>query len=156
MSSSKATRKPKPAAGKGPHNAGASTSTERSGRSVALNKGKPGNPAPAVEILRRIAARPQTPQSEESEYMMQLAKDIDAAIRLDDIERFSPEAMQALIASLTRLYAANKDRENHFPVVGPQSGVSATEAMVLCGAMLKATDLQVFELGLWVSWSSDR
>ena len=38
-------------------------------------------------------------------------------------------------------------------MVKERFSVTGTDAMILCGALLKAVDLQVFELGMWQSWS---
>ena len=54
---------------------------------------------------------------------------------------------------LAKIYAANVEAGNKYPVVGNRMAISGTEAMILCGALLKAVDLQVFELGMWQSWS---
>jgi hypothetical protein len=170
MSSSKATRKTKSVAGKSKPSNGETTPAAKAAfakamydgirpgtktaRSIAVKKSRPEEAEPKVEVLRRIAAPQPVQENEESAYILQLANDIDKAIQSGDLERFSPQAQQALMGSLCRLYAANNENGNHFSVLGPQSGVSATDAMILCGAMLKAVDLQVFELGLWLSWSS--
>ncbi|MDF2120142.1 hypothetical protein PY365_31735 [Roseiarcaceae bacterium H3SJ34-1] len=111
-------------------------------------------PVQKVEILRKIAA-PATPvETPDTKRALQLAADIEKATQDGDFERFQPEAQQALIGALCRLYSANNDMGNHFGAVGQRSAVTATDVMVLCGALLKAVDLQVFELGLWQSWSS--
>jgi hypothetical protein len=171
MSSSKATRKAKPAAGKSKPSNGETTPAAKAAFAKAMYEGiQPGTKTtrsvvikkskaaaePKVEVLRRISAPQQMQDTEESAYIMQLAKDIDASIQSGNLERFSPQAQQTLMSALTRLYAANKEQGNDFGLLGPQSGVNATDAMTLCGAMLKAVDLQVFELGLWLSWSSSR
>ena len=35
---------------------------------------------------------------------------------------------------------------------GPASGVTATDVAVVASAMLRAVNMQVFELGLWQTW----
>ena len=57
------------------------------------------------------------------------------------------------MAALCKLYAANMEAGDKFPVVKDRFAVTGTDAMILCGALLKAVDLQVFELGMWQSWS---
>ena len=172
MSLSKAARKTKPATGKAKPLHGETTPAAKAAfakaiyqgiqpgtktaRSVAVKSSRPKAAEPKGEVLRRIAAPKPVQENEESAYMIQLAGDITKAIESGNLERFSPHAQQALMAALTRLYSANHDQGNHFGAIGPQSGVAATDVMVLCGAMLKAVDLQVFELGLWLSWSSSR
>ena len=118
------------------------------------NQGAAGSPARKVEILRKIAAAAAPVETPDTARALQLAAEIDKAIQVGDFERFQPEAQQALIGALCRLYSANNEMGNHFGAVGQRSAVTATDVMILCGALLKAVDLQVFELGLWQSWSS--
>ena len=40
-----------------------------------------------------------------------------------------------------------------FLPVGPQSGVTSTDVMTTASGLLRAADLQVFELGMWQSWT---
>ena len=112
--------------------------------------------APQVEILRRIPAQssPEPRQEELSAPMLTLAAEIEKAIAEDEPCRIDIQAQQALMSALCRLYAANDEHGNHFDALGERTTVTATDAMVLCSALLKAVDLQVFELALWQSWSS--
>jgi hypothetical protein len=126
----------------------------KTARKVAQEKSDAEKPVQKVEILRKIAAPAVPVSTPDTMRALQLAADIDKAIRDGDFERFQPEAQQALIGALCRLYGANNEMGNHFGAVGQRSGVTATDVMILCGALLKAVDLQVFELGLWQSWSS--
>ncbi|MFN3349977.1 hypothetical protein [Pseudorhodoplanes sp.] len=64
------------------------------------------------------------------------------------------ERLQALSAALLREYAARAEaRDVPLPVLPRESSVTATEAMLFVSAILKAVNIQVFELGMWQSWS---
>lgn len=117
-------------------------------------KSDAAQPVQKVEILRKIAAPAVPVSTPDTARALQLAADIEKAIRDGDVDRFQPEAVQALMGALCKLYSADNDLGNHYSIVGQRSAVTATDVMVLCGALLKAVDLQVFELGLWQSWSS--
>jgi len=39
------------------------------------------------------------------------------------------------------------------PALDGRSGVSPTDVMITASGLLKAADLQVFELGMWQSWT---
>ena len=39
------------------------------------------------------------------------------------------------------------------PAITTASGVNATDVMITASSLLKAADLQVFELGMWQSWT---
>jgi hypothetical protein len=60
--------------------------------------------------------------------------------------------LQRLIAAAVKLYLAKVEAEGPFPAV-PFAGINATEAMVSASALLKGANVNVFELGLWQSWS---
>jgi|GEM_PF-1789334 hypothetical protein len=71
----------------------------------------------------------------------------------DEIERDRARAAAAeqMIAAI-RSYAAQVTAEKaYFPVVPPNT-LTATDAMIVATALLKAVNLQVFELGLWQAW----
>lgn len=62
--------------------------------------------------------------------------------------------IQAMLAQAVRLYAERASESDAglpaFPAAVP---MTATEVMVTVTAMLKAVNLQVFELGMWQAWS---
>lgn len=62
-------------------------------------------------------------------------------------------AMQALLGALCRSIAARAEADSDFDVLGPKTGATATDVMVMCGRLLQSADLQVFELAMWQSWS---
>ena len=68
-------------------------------------------------------------------------------------ERWSDGAIQDMLAKAVRLYAERAAvRDGALPAF-PSDTVTATEVMVAVTAMLKAVNLQVFELGMWQAWS---
>lgn len=109
---------------------------------------------PKVEVLRKIAAPAAIENTPESVEALRLAAMIEEALAGGELEKLQPHAQQALVAALCKYYAANSDQGNRYPVLGQRSAVTATDVMVMCGALLKAVDLQVFELGMWQSWSN--
>jgi hypothetical protein len=61
--------------------------------------------------------------------------------------------IQDMLAKSVRLYAERvAEREGGLPAFAPDAA-TATEVMVTVTAMLKAVNLQVFELGMWQAWS---
>ncbi len=111
--------------------------------------------AETVKILRKIPAPQAVVNTAESDEALRVAAMIESALAAGNLDCLQPHAQQALIGALCRLYAANSEAGNRFPVVGGRAAVTATDVMVMCGALLKAVDLQVFELGMWQSWSSN-
>ena len=75
--------------------------------------------------------------------------------RADTIaERPSDAEIQAMLAKAVRLYAERAaEREGALAAFPADAKVTATEVMVTTTAMLKAVNLQLFELGMWQAWS---
>jgi hypothetical protein len=75
---------------------------------------------------------------------------IDAAA----IGALSDAQLRMLLAAAIKSYAARAEASDEpLPALAPDSGITATEAMLAVSAILKAVNVQVFELGMWQSWS---
>jgi hypothetical protein len=62
--------------------------------------------------------------------------------------------IQDMLAKAVRLYAERaSEREGRLAAFPADAEVTATDVMVTVTAMLKAVNLQVFELGMWQAWS---
>ena len=61
--------------------------------------------------------------------------------------------IQSLLARAVRLYAERAEQGDAPPAFANDAPVTATDVMVTVTAMLKAVNLQVFELGMWQAWS---
>ena len=73
--------------------------------------------------------------------------------QLDTIAQPSDAEIQGMLAKAARLYAERAaECDSALPAFAPDA-VTATEVMVAVTAMLKAVNLQVFELGMWQAWS---
>lgn len=69
------------------------------------------------------------------------------------VERPSDADIQDMLASAVRLYAERAaERDGALPAFASDAA-TATDVMVTVTAMLKAVNLQVFELGMWQAWS---
>jgi hypothetical protein len=64
----------------------------------------------------------------------------------------SDAEIQTMLAKAVKLYAERVERDGPLPAFGPDD-TTATEVMVTVSAMMKAVNLQVFELGMWQAWS---
>ena len=69
------------------------------------------------------------------------------------VEAVPMEGIQKLIASAARLYAIQFHAGRDVPIFGQAHGVTATDTMVVTTAMLKAVNIQLFELGMWQMWA---
>ena len=69
-------------------------------------------------------------------------------------ERLSDAEIQLMLAKAVRLYAERAaEREGALAAFPADAQVTATDVMVTVSAMLKAVNLQLFELGMWQAWS---
>ena len=132
-----------------PKGAKATGGTKTSGRS------KPKEDGPKVEILRKISApvREAARQTPESNDALALATTLENKFAAGELDMLTPESLQALMGALCKIYGANLENGNKFPILSGRGAVTGTDVMITCGALLKAVDLQVFELGMWQSWS---
>jgi hypothetical protein len=120
----------------------------------AAKSGKAAKP-PKVEILRKISAPApvvsrQTPESDQA---LALVRALEAKFEAGELDVLTPEATQALMGVICRIYSANQESGNKYSLLSGRAAVSGTDAMITCSSLLKAVDLQVFELGMWQSWS---
>jgi hypothetical protein len=66
----------------------------------------------------------------------------------------SDSEIQEMLASAVKLYAQRASEcDGALPAFAPGTQITATEAMVTISAILKAVNLQIFELGMWQAWS---
>jgi hypothetical protein len=68
-------------------------------------------------------------------------------------ERPSDSDIQSMLAKAVRLYAERAGEQDGALPAFASDAATATEVMVTVTAMLKAVNLQVFELGMWQAWS---
>jgi hypothetical protein len=78
----------------------------------------------------------------------------DFIASLGDGRALPDEDVQALLAAAVRIYADRmEERDAPLPAFPPEAGITATQAMVTITAILKAVNVQLFELGMWQAWS---
>jgi hypothetical protein len=104
-------------------------------------------------VLRKISAPEAVENTPLSEQALAVARAIEQGLSDSDLSQLQPHAMQALVSALCRLYGAQVEAQQDEAILGQGSLVTATDVMVVCGALLKSVDLQVFELGMWQAWS---
>jgi hypothetical protein len=73
---------------------------------------------------------------------------------LNDAHDVDDGTVQMLAAAAVRLYASKVNLNGNFAIVPPAT-IPATDAMIVTSALLRAVNVQLFELGLWQSWSSN-
>lgn len=106
---------------------------------------KPVKPPPA-------ARKAKVETGDASSLALRLAAEIEQSI-LSGQPAVSHEAQQKLLAALCKSYSQQIQAGDQSPAITATSGVNATDVMITASSLLKAADLQVFELGMWQSWT---
>jgi hypothetical protein len=101
---------------------------------------------------RTVAPKPKTPQTGLSADAIKLAGQIEQAFKKSD-NAISEDAMQTLMGTLCRVYAAQVESGAKYTPIAEGQVVSPTGVMVTASGMLRAANLAVFELGMWQSWT---
>jgi hypothetical protein len=111
--------------------------------------------APAAKgAARRPVGKPSgKPDSTVADVSAAVAS-LTGAISADKLNQLPPELLQQLMAVAIRAYSAKvQGGEKFLPFDDRKGRVSPTDIMITASAMLKAGDLQVFELGMWQSYT---
>ena len=82
-----------------------------------------------------------------------LAADIERGLADGRVDLLTPQALQALMAAACKAYAAQIEAGNPMAALAQRTTVTPTEVMVTASGLLRATNLAVFELGMWQSWT---
>jgi hypothetical protein len=101
---------------------------------------------------RTVAPKSKTPQTGLSADAIRLAGEIEEAFKKSD-GAITEEAMQTLMGTLCRLYAAQVENGAKYTPIAEGQIVSPTGVMVTASGLLRAANLAVFELGMWQSWT---
>src|SRR5215469_896913 len=136
----------------------AKTVTKTAAKASAKTRRKTVAKAATKNVARRQAGAAQSAKSAvvvtngASADAKHVAATLDRILADGNLDVISAEALQALIASACRLYRARREAGEEFAPV-PKNSISATDVMVTASGLLKATDLAVFELGMWQNWT---
>ena len=124
-----------------------------SSRKAAATKAvrRPASSAKPKAAPKLVAVKPK-PANGVSADAIRLAAEIERAFAKSD-EALSPEAMQALMSALCRVYAAQVENGAKYTPIPEGQVVSPTGVMLTASGLLRAANLAVFELGMWQSWT---
>ena len=78
----------------------------------------------------------------------------DVILKEESLGDVPDDSLGQLFASVIRLYAAKVEEGNLPRAFARNSGITATDVMIGCTAMLQATDVKLFDLGHWQSMST--
>jgi hypothetical protein len=89
-----------------------------------------------------------------SELASEFAGLVSEAVDENRLADIPDEALGSVLAASIRAYGAKAQEGEPPPPFTGNMGVTVTDVMIGCTAMLEAVNSLVFELGLWQSWTS--
>lgn len=121
------------------------------------------SPKAAAKSARRkvktVAARPRKAAkvsapaaNQASAQALKLAAEIERGL-LDGRAVVSEAARRKLMAALCKVYSQQIQAGEPESALDMSTGTSPTDVMIAASGLLKSADLQVFELGMWQSWT---
>jgi hypothetical protein len=115
----------------------------------------PARPVAKAVAAKAVAAKPAgATAASASDEAKRLAAGIEQGLAAGRLDTLSPDALQALMAALCRLYAAQVEAgAENLPLTERAGGLANTDVMVMASALLRSANLAVFELGMWQSWT---
>jgi hypothetical protein len=72
-----------------------------------------------------------------------------AALKRGEPDAISDKTLQQVLTAAVKVYAAKVERRGHDVVPFPQHAVTATETVVTACAMIRAADLNMFDVAIW-------
>jgi hypothetical protein len=71
------------------------------------------------------------------------------ALKRGEPDAISDKTLQQVLSAAVKVYAAKVERRGHDVVPFPQHAVTATETVVTACAMIRAADLNMFDVAIW-------
>jgi hypothetical protein len=72
-----------------------------------------------------------------------------AALKRGVPDAISDKTLQQVLTAAVKIYAAKVERRGHDVVPFPQHAVTATETVVTACGMIRAADLNMFDVAIW-------
>jgi hypothetical protein len=71
------------------------------------------------------------------------------ALKRGEPDAISDKTLQQVLSAAVKVYAAKVERRGHDVVPFPQATVTATETVVTACGMIRAADLNMFDVAIW-------
>ena len=146
--------KAKPAPAKRPAAAAKKVAAKKAGLKKAPGKKTMGK---KTVVKKRAKPAPLTTEgaNEVSAQMSAAAASMETALAAGGLESLSNDSLQKLMAAAVKIYAAKREAGESFLPLAAAGRVTPTDIMVTSSQMLRSGNLQVFELGMWQSWTGN-
>jgi hypothetical protein len=138
-----------------PRTAAAKTASKTAHKSTPKTapRAKPAVRPIAKPVAEPAAAASAVETASASAQATRLAAEIERGLADGRVDLLTAPALQALMAAACKAYAAQVEAGNPMAALAPRTTVTPTEVMVTASGLLRATNLAVFELGMWQSWT---
>ena len=111
-------------------------------------------PAVKPRAVKRAPRKPSATTDSAAGSMASAVTAVTQALSADRLDALPQDAVQRLMAAVVRAYSAKVQAGEAFLPYDDRVGrVSPTDVMITASGLLKAADLQVFELGMWQSYT---
>jgi hypothetical protein len=84
---------------------------------------------------------------------MRLAAEIERELSQGRSDALTPDALQAIVAAICKTYSAQIEGGHDYLPLAHRTVVTSTDVMTMASGLLRASNLAVFELGMWQSWT---
>jgi hypothetical protein len=116
--------------------------TKSAGKSAAKRAGTVAKKTPVV------------PADDAADAIASAVASLNGALSADRLDHLPSDLVQKLMAATIRAYSAKVQAGEQFLPYDERTGrVAPTDVMITASGLLKAADLQVFELGMWQSYT---
>ena len=98
-----------------------------------------------------MRAKLKTSEIDSAEAARAIYKAVLEAVEAGETQKFSEETVQQLMTAAVKLFAAKVEQEDRFfsPLLGPGSLVTPTDVVVTVSEILRAVNLNTFDLAMW-------
>jgi hypothetical protein len=86
----------------------------------------------------------------------ELTQLITKSIEQEQVDQLEYEVLQDLLDVIVQVYGKKYDDGQRLPIIELDSKITATTALVAASSFLKMRNLEIFELGMWQSWSGSK
>jgi hypothetical protein len=104
----------------------------------------------AKAVQRKPAKRTAKPaRSGKSRKTADFCTNVRAALKRGQPDAISDKTLQRVLSAAVKIYAAKVERRGHDVEPFPQNTVTATETVVTACGMIRAADLNMFDVAIW-------
>ena len=108
-----------------------------------------------MSLSKLKASQSTQPEVDSAEAAQAIFKAALEAVEAGETQRFSEETVQKLMTAAVKLFAAKVEQEDRFfsPLLDPGKLVTPTDVVVTVSEILRAVNLNTFDLAMWFNRS---